>query len=275
MSTSAVLRTGQPTGSAAGAAREEPARPPAVELNHVVVVRAGHVVLEVPRLVVERGETVAVIGPNGAGKSTLLQVMACLLRPSSGSVRVGGEEVRAGPGLLSLRRRMAMVLQRPHLLDTTVFENVAVGLRVRGLSRAEVHRRVCRAADLFGVGHLASRRARELSAGESQRVSLARAFVLEPEVLFLDEPFGSLDAVAKAALLGELGEVIRRTATTTVFATHDVTEIPFLARRTVVMNRGRVAADGDVRQVLDGAVRSALSGLVRSVGWLSGTDGGL
>ena len=244
-----------------------------LELKNVRVHRGSRLVLDVPHLVVRRGETLAVVGPNGAGKSTLLQVMACLLLPGAGEVSICGERVERGMNLVRLRRRMAMVLQRPYLLDGTVFDNVAVGLRMRGVPRAEVRARVERALATFGIEHLAGRRARTLSGGESQRVSLARAFVLEPEVLFLDEPTSSLDVPTRMGLLAELGEVVRRTRVTTVFVTHDVIEIPFLADRTVVMAGGRIVADGPVREVLGADVRRALADLAGSARWILSQDG--
>ncbi len=239
-----------------------------LELKGVKVNRGTRLALDVPHLAVRRGETLAVVGPNGAGKSTLLQVMACLLRPSSGEVLVFGEAVRRTTSLVRLRRRMAMVLQRSYLLDGTVLDNVAVGLRMRGVRRDEARRRVERALCTFGIEHLSARPARTLSGGESQRVSLARAFVLEPEVLFLDEPTSSLDVPTRTGLLAELGEVVQRTGVATVFVTHDVIEIPFLAERTLVMLGGRVTADGPVREVLGADMRRALRDLAGSARWI-------
>lgn len=245
-----------------------------VELKDIKVRRGSHLILDVPSLRIEHGETLAVIGPNGAGKSTLLQVMACLARPSAGKVTVAGRVVGCDAGLIEVRRRMAMVLQRPYLLNATVFDNVAIGLRMRGVPRDEIRRRVESALAVFGIEHLAARPGRALSGGESQRVSLARAFVLEPEVLFLDEPMSSLDVPTRVALLVELGEAIRRTGVTTVFVTHDVTEIPFLAERTIMMNEGRIVADGPCREVLGAELREALSRLARSAERLVSGDGG-
>lgn len=244
-----------------------------VGLKGIKVKRGPRAVLDVPELRIACGETLAVIGPNGAGKSTLLQVMACLVPPSSGEVSVAGEVVGRDASPIKVRRRMAMVLQRPYLLNATVFDNVAVGLRMRGVPRGEIRRRVERALATFGIEHLAARPGRSLSGGESQRVSLARAFVLEPEVLFLDEPTSTLDVPTRMALLEELGEVVRETRVTTVFVTHDVIEIPFLAERTIVMSEGRIVADGPVREVLGAEMRGALSRLAGSAEWLMSTGG--
>jgi len=163
---------------------------------------------------------------------------------------------------------MAMVLQRPYLLDATVFDNVAIGLRMRHVPKKEVQVRVDEALALFGIGHLAKRHGRSLSGGESQRVSLARAMVLRPELLLLDEPMSSLDVPTRMALLAELERIIKRTRVTTVFVTHDVTEIPFLADRTVIMAGGKIIADGPVRDVLRQDLRGALSQLAGAANWL-------
>lgn len=166
-----------------------------------------------------------------------------------------------------------MVLQRACLLNTSVYDNVALGLRIRKTPESTIRERVMDALSMFRVEHLAPRPARALSGGESQRVSLARAFALEPEILFLDEPFNALDLATRTALLREVGEAVRASGATTIFVTHDVTEIPFFGDRTIVMNGGRIAADGSIRHVLAADTRSALSELLRSASWLCGKDG--
>ena len=244
-----------------------------IELKDVKLKRGSRITLDVSHFGIFPGENIAVIGANGAGKSTLLQVIACLLNPGEGDVYAGGRRVGKEITAIEARRRMAMVLQRPYLLDATVFDNVAIGLRMRHVPKDEVRRRVDEALDLFGIGHLAERRGRSLSGGESQRVSLARAMVLRPEVLLLDEPMSSLDVPTRMALLAELGRIIKKTRVTTVFVTHDVTEIPFLADRTVLMEGGRIVADGPVREVLRQEMRGALSQLAGAANWLL-TEGG-
>lgn len=244
-----------------------------IELKDVRLKRGSHMTLDVSRFRVLPRENVAVIGANGAGKSTLLQVVACLLRPTGGQVCVSGRIVGKDISPIEARRSMAMVLQRPYLLNATVFDNVAIGLRMRHTSEDEVKERVDEALALFGIGHLAKRHGRSLSGGESQRVSLARALVVRPRVLFLDEPMSSLDVPTRMSLLAELGRIIKKTQVTTVFVTHDVTEIPFLADRTVIMERGRIIADGPVREVLRQEMRGALEQLAGATDWLLAEDG--
>jgi len=244
-----------------------------ISLKGAELRRAGRLVLDIADLAVGPGESVAVIGPNGAGKSTLLQVMACLLPLDSGSLTVLGERIDRGANPIHVRRRTAMVLQRACLLNASVFDNVALGLKIRKTPESAIRDRVIDALSMFRVEHLARRPARALSGGESQRVSLARAFALEPEILFLDEPFNALDLPTRTALLREVGEAVRASGAATIFVTHDVTEIPFLGDRTIVMNEGRVAADGSIRRVLASDTRNALSELLYSASWLCGKDG--
>jgi ABC-type sulfate/molybdate transport systems ATPase subunit/uncharacterized protein YdcH (DUF465 family) len=212
---------------------------PVVSLTGVTVRYDGVLVLDVPALGLEDGEILGVIGPNGSGKSTLLRVIGLLETPATGAVRVRGARP-AGPARLAARRRMASVFQGPLLADTTVAENVALGLRFRGVPAAPRRSRVERWLDRFGIRELAGRSALGLSAGEAQRVALARALVLEPEVLLLDEPFAALDPPARDALLADLGPILRRERVSTVFVTHERTEAQALADRVAVLLRGRV-----------------------------------
>jgi tungstate transport system ATP-binding protein len=205
-------------------------------------------VLAIDRLAVAPGEVLAVIGPNGAGKSTLLLALALLLVPDRGRVRFRGRPADAD-GALTHRRRIGLVLQDPLLLDTTVFDNVAAGLRFRGLPRAEIAARVGEWLARLGIAALARRPARALSGGEAQRVSLARAFALRPEVLLLDEAFNALDAPTRARLLDDLQGLLAATGVTTVFVTHERDEALLLGHRVAVLLAGRLRQVGPPEQV--------------------------
>jgi tungstate transport system ATP-binding protein len=213
-----------------------------------VVVRRGEVeILRVPHFDVMDGEVLAIIGPNGAGKSTLLQVLALLERPAEGEVRFDGEPT-AGR-LLELRRDMAVVFQESLLLDRTVEANASLGLSLRGVSRSERRERVRPWLARFGVEHLSKRSGRHLSGGEAQRVSLARAFVVEPSVILLDEPFSALDQPTRESLSDELTAVLSETGVTAVFVTHERDEAARLAHRVAVMAGGRVRQIGETVDV--------------------------
>ena len=196
-------------------------------------------VVRVPSLQVGEQEILVIMGPNGAGKSTLLRVLGFLEAPARGHVLFRGREVDFRPReLLDLRRRIAVVFQEPLLLNATVFENVSLGLRLRGIADRE--ERVNRWLERLGVAHLRGRSARTLSGGEAQRVSLARAFVLDPELLLLDEPFSALDPPTRDALLTDFKTILAETRTTTVFVTHDRNEALALGDRVAVMMRGLI-----------------------------------
>lgn len=209
---------------------------------------AGREIFSIDHLALEKGEVVALIGPNGAGKTSLLLTLALLHPPSQGTIRLEGQSAQDA-NLLALRRRIALVFQEALLLDTTVKKNITVALRIRGISRKEASLRADRWLEKFGIAHLANRRARELSGGEAQRTSLARAFAMEPEILFLDEPFASLDYPTRKALLNELGRLLKDMNMTTLFVTHDYTEIPFLARKVLVLHEGRIVKSGLIQDV--------------------------
>jgi len=210
-----------------------------LEAEGLAVERAGRTVVGVDRLALGEGETLVLLGPNGAGKTTLLLALASLL-PARGTLRWRGEPITSG---LAYRRRIAVVFQRPLLLDRSVQENAELGLALRGVGRAERARRVREALGALGVAHLASRHARHLSGGEAQRVSIARAIAVDPEVLFLDEPFGGLDAPTREALTADLARILRGRAAGTVLVTHDRDEALSLGDRVAVIIRGSVRQD--------------------------------
>jgi molybdopterin-binding protein len=235
------------------------------------VAYAGETMLDVPRIEVNAGEVLALIGPNGAGKSTLLRVLGLLEAPGGGEVRFRGHPAAWGSrGLLDLRRRFACVFQEPLLCDTTVAGNAGLGLRLRGQPAAHVRTQVRLWLDRLGVGHLADRQARTLSGGEAQRVSLARAFAIEPDVLLLDEPFAALDPPTRMDLLSLLQDLLRQAGCTTVFVTHDREEAIRLGDRVAVMIGGRVAQIGRMAEVFG---RPASEQVARFVGVETVLDG--
>lgn len=221
---------------------------PFLEVKGLVIQRSRQTVLEVDQLSVETGKTLAVIGPNGSGKSTLLLAMAGLLPSAAGEMFIQGQPLRPSE-LLTYRRRIGLVLQDALLLDTSVFNNIARGLRFRGLPKAEIKPRVEVWAERLGITHLLHRPARRLSGGEAQRASLARAFVLQPALLLLDEPFSALDAPTRARLLSDLQALLHDTRITTVFITHDLDEALMLGDQVAVLLQGRLRQVGTPEQV--------------------------
>jgi len=155
-----------------------------------------------------------------------------------------------------------MVFQEPLLFDSTVFENVASGLKIRGMRHDEMKQIVADCLERFGIGHLVQRSARKLSGGEAQRTSLARAFATKPEIVFLDEPFSSLDPPTRESLMGDLERILRETGTTTIMATHDQVEALRLSDRIAVMNQGKIAQIGTPEQVMNQPVDEFVASFV-------------
>jgi molybdate transport system ATP-binding protein len=214
-------------------------------LEASVAVRRGTLDLAVD-LEVGAGEVLAVLGPNGAGKSTLARVLAGLLQPDTGRVRVDGDGWNEpGVHLPAHRRSLGMVFQDallfPHL---TVAENVAFGLRSRGVGTAERTAAAEAWLDRVGLAGLGGRRPAELSGGQAQRVALARALVGDPALLLLDEPLSALDARTRLTVRAELRRHLTDFSGSTVLITHDPVDAMALADRVVVLEEGRVVQEG-------------------------------
>jgi tungstate transport system ATP-binding protein len=224
---------------------------PILEVKNLEVKRGEVLVLDVPSLSLRTGEILSLIGPNGAGKTTLLQTLSYLLKPFQGEIFFKEKKVEANHSVLEYRRKLAMVFQEPLLFDTTVFNNIASGLRIRGMKKTEIHTRVTEQLERFGIKHLSRRSARTLSGGEAQRTSLARAFALQPEILLLDEPFASLDPPTRDSLIEDLESILQQTRTTAIFATHDRLEALRLSNRIAVMNGGSILQIGSPEEVMN------------------------
>lgn len=210
--------------------------------------RGGRAILDAPEVAVHPGEILAVLGPNGAGKSTLLLVLGLLLAPDRGEVLLGGRPV--GPGdVRAARRKLACAFQSPLLLDLTVGDNAELGLRLRGVEATERRRRADRWLERLGLLALRDRRIRTLSGGEAQRLNLARALALEPEVLLLDEPLSALDAPSRAGLSAELVPLVRQGAGAALLVTHDRQEAYSLGTRVLVLFDGRPRQSGPPEEV--------------------------
>ncbi len=220
-----------------------------LRLDDVRVVFGGREVLHVERLTVGRGEVVAILGPNGSGKSTLLRVAALLQQPAAGTVSLFGEQPRGSRRRTQLRRRTASAFPGAMLLDMTVRANVETALRIHGVRGERRRDRATRWLDRLGVLERADARAHTLSAGEAQRASLARAFAVEPELIFLDEPFSALDVDTRSRLVGELRELLPDAGVAAMLATHDRTEARLMADRVAILIDGRIEQQGPVDEV--------------------------
>jgi len=210
----------------------------------------GDWVLRGAGLEIREGEVLAIVGPNGAGKTTLMKIAAGIYRPLRGRVEAWGRDLWAAPGAerLALRRRIVYVHEKPILIRGTVLDNIAYGLRIRGLDRDEAQRRAEEAAKLLGIDMLLDRRASGLSRGQQQLVAIARALAVEPRILLLDEPFAHLDREKRRLLLN----VLRKQAdngTGVAVATHDTYLAARVADRAVLVENGR-AETGSIDELL-------------------------
>ena len=240
----------------------------------VSLARNGFVVradLQIPA-----GESVAVLGPNGAGKSTLLGLVAGLLRPDTGTIRLGARVLSSageGRGMLipPEHRRVGLMGQDPLLFPhLSALENVAFGPRSQGRSRADARASARGWLDRMGLSAFASRRPAELSGGQRQRVALARALAAEPELLLLDEPLGALDAQTAPEIRQVLRTHLRDSRTTSMLVTHDVLDAAVLADRVIVLERGRIVDDGPTTVVLT-TPRSSFGATLAGVNLVIGT----
>ncbi|TCJ04743.1 ABC transporter ATP-binding protein [Cytobacillus praedii] len=224
---------------------------PMIRLEKIQYAKKDRTILSIPSLSITQGEILGMMGPNGAGKSTLVKILSCLQTPTSGKLYYKNEELSVSRIPLEQRRKWAVVLQQTLIFDTTVFQNVAAGLKIRRVAKSLIKQKVDYWLEQFGISHLAKKNAKLLSGGEAQRVNLARALILNPEVLYLDEPFSALDYPTKVKLLKDFKAIIKKTETTTIFVSHDVTEIQFMTDRLAILMDGKIQQIGSTADVLN------------------------
>lgn len=222
-----------------------------LSIQNLIVKRGGVTVLDISELNVEQGRILALIGPNGAGKSTLLLTMAGLLKPSQGKLSFKEIPVDDSASRSSMRRSVSVVFQEPLLLNTSVSNNVALGLKFRHLTGREIEKSVAESLDYFGISTLAKRSAKTLSGGEAKRVSLARAFALKPELIMMDEAFNSLDPPTREGLMDDLRMILEKTKITAILALHDREETLRLAQDVSVMLNGSIIQSGTTAQIFN------------------------
>jgi len=210
-------------------------------LNSIRKCYGSNVALDIEELTIAEGRLYTLTGANGAGKSTLLSILAFLLPPTSGEIFYAGNRVDWNPGSVEeYRRKVTLLHQSPYLFGGTVYDNVAFGLKARGVQGEAQQRRVDKALDGVGLQGFRDRKARELSGGEAQRVAMARALVLEPEVLLLDEPLANIDRET-TGLLETVIASLPTQGTTVVMTTHDPDHPGRLNGETILLEGGKVA----------------------------------
>jgi cobalt/nickel transport system ATP-binding protein len=222
---------------------------------------AGVNALKGVSLEIGQGERVAILGPNGSGKSTFILLIAGLLMPNQGEIRVFGESTTSRD-FQKFRSRIGLVFQDPddQLFTPSVIEDVAYGPKNLRLPEEDIKARCEHILDKMGIQHLRNRPPHRLSFGEKKKVSLATALVLKPELLILDEPTANLDLVSRRGLLETLNE-LNKEGITIIVSTHDVEALPELADRIIVISHGLVAGEGETHKVLQDKELLESSGL--------------
>ncbi len=211
-----------------------------LEVRGVTYKAAGRTLIDHIDLVLRPGTLTVILGPNGAGKSLLLRLMHGLLTPNSGEILW-----RGGANTLETRRRQAMVFQDPVMLRRSAKANIVHALKLRGVARTQRFARATRALEESGLAHLADSPARRMSGGEQQRLAIARALALEPEIIFLDEPTTSLDPASVKAIESIIAGT-RDRGVKIVLVTHDVGQARRLGGEIVFLNQGRITETGPV-----------------------------
>ncbi len=194
---------------------------------------------------IQKGEFISLLGPSGCGKTTLLRIIADLIKPTSGRVLIGGET----PGQARLKRKYGMVFQSAVLYDwRTVIKNIELPLEIIGVTKEERCKRAAKMLDLVGLSEFERHYPRQLSGGMQQRVGIARALTLQPEILLMDEPFSALDEFTREKLHIDLLKIWRKTNKTIIFVTHNISESVFLSDRVCVLSPhpGRLSAVIDI-----------------------------
>lgn len=218
---------------------------------------------------VTTGECVSLLGPSGCGKTSTLRLIAGFEDCDAGTIAVGGMAMQ---GKRPYERNVGLVFQDyvlfPHM---TVEDNVAYGLRRRGVAKAERKRRIAAILDLVKLRGYAGRYPRQLSGGEQQRVAIARALVTEPEVLLLDEPLSNLDAKLRVEVRTEIKEILRRVGITTIIVTHDQEEAMSMADKIVVLNKGRLMQEGAPDQIYNHPTNRFTADFIGRMNWIAGS----
>jgi len=230
-----------------------------IEIKNLLLDFNGHFKLSIDNLIIPKGEIFAVIGPNGAGKTTLLNTIALFEKPEKGIINVFGENILNLRDRISFRRKCSYVFPQPHLLNETVYYNILLPLKFRGVRAKGNPERVL---DFFRIKHLKYKNASMLSNGERHRVALARAFVTDPELILFDEPFSGLDSLCKESIINDIKKTVQLCKTTIIFVTQDYNEVLALADEVAIMMDGVILQRGKPEEILTRPVSKKIADFV-------------
>ncbi|AOY76276.1 phosphate ABC transporter ATP-binding protein [Clostridium formicaceticum] len=202
-------------------------------------------VLDIDALHIESGAFLGIIGPNGAGKSTLVKILAGLDAPTSGVLKYDGISINT-----SIYKKMTMVFQKPYLLRTSVFNNIAYPLKIRKVNKNKIHQQINDLMDEMDIQHIKEQNAWTLSGGEAQKVALARAIIFQPSLLILDEPTANIDPASTLALEKTIKNFYEKTKATIVIVTHNLQQAKRLCHDVAFMHRGTILEYGKTEDVI-------------------------
>jgi tungstate transport system ATP-binding protein len=213
------------------------------QIRNMIKAYGNRTVLDIPELDFEKGAIYALLGPNGSGKTTLLEILSLLLPPTRGAITYKDTTIDFKTNnLTTLRREIVMVQQNPVLFTTSVYKNLAFGLKIRGIPKLERERIIEGALDLVGMGGFLHAEAHKLSGGETQRVAIARALTCSPKVMFFDEPTSNVDVENQIAIERILAEINTQKNISVIFTTHNLTQASRLSRRVISLFEGRTVS---------------------------------
>lgn len=217
-----------------------------IMINKLTKSYGKKLVLDIETLMVERGAITGIIGPNGSGKSTLMRLVSGIEKTDSGTIRFNEKPLED-----TVRKNMTMVFQKPYLLNTSVHNNIAYPLKLRGLDSKAIQEKVAEVIELLELGSIKHQNARTLSGGEGQKVALARAIVFEPKLLLLDEPTANIDPKSIYTMEKAISHINKSTGATVLLVTHNVKQLQRLCGHAVFMENGNVEAFGPVDILLN------------------------
>jgi len=226
-----------------------------IKIRNIKKIYNNKTVLDVDCLDFQEGKIYAIVGPNGSGKTTLLNILNLLDNPDEGQISFYDQEIsnKSNEDTLKIRRRMTLVNQNPFLFHSTVYDNIAYGLKIRSFSSTEQRIRIKKALNMVGLPGFEKRKVNQLSGGEAQRVVIARALVIEPEVLFLDEPTANIDQRHIDVVERIIKKINKETKTTVIFTTHDLSQAYRLANEVLSLLEGKV-----IKQVQENIFRGEI-----------------
>ncbi len=232
-----------------------------LSVKNLSIKKSNKEIINIDNFTISEGSITSIIGENGAGKTTFILTLAGLLKPSYGTIFFKDKSIKDMP-LSEYRKHISIVFQENLLINDNVYNNVALGLKFRNLPHSKIEKKVDDILSRFKIKHLKYQKANTLSGGEAKRVSIARALVIEPKILFLDEPFSSLDSLSKEDIITDMIKVLKEKNITVVMSTHDKYEALRLSHSIIVLEKGKIIQKGIKEDIIKYPANSFVASFV-------------